>query len=39
MRSFQDWAASENIQSGQRPWLVLGKGPSFAKRDQYDLNT
>jgi hypothetical protein len=38
MRSFQEWATAENIQGGQRPWLVLGKGPSFAKRDRFDLN-
>lgn len=23
----------------QRPWLILGKGPSFGLRDQVDLNT
>jgi hypothetical protein len=38
MRTFHEWARSENICSGVRPWLVLGKGPSFSKRAQYALD-
>lgn len=36
MRSFVDWFHAEA--DPQRPWLILGKGPSFAKRNAYDVN-
>jgi hypothetical protein len=36
IRSFFDWFSDEGIDA-RKPWLVLGKGPSFAKRNQYDL--
>ena len=35
MKDFHSWCRAEDEAS--RPWLVLGKGPSFAKRAQYDL--
>jgi len=38
MRTFHEWAHSEDICSGARAWLVLGKGPSFSKLDQYNLD-
>src|SRR5262245_47540368 len=38
MQSFLDWFAATQ-QQRKRPWLVLGKGPSFAKRDQFDLTS
>jgi hypothetical protein len=34
MQTFFEWF--ENKQN--RPWLILGKGPSFSKRFDYDLN-
>ena len=45
MRSFFDWFHARNTTSDTgraggaavRPWLVLGKGPSFADRGRYDL--
>lgn len=36
MRSFFDWFREQRIEVSQ-PWLILGKGPSFSKRDQFDL--
>lgn len=36
MRSFFEWFQSES-NDRNKPWLILGKGPSFSKRDQYDL--
>ena len=37
MQSFFEWLES-NRQKREKPWLVLGKGPSFSKRDQFDLS-
>ncbi len=36
MKSFFDWYRSRGVR--ERPWLVLGKGPSFDKLSQYDLS-
>lgn len=36
MQSFFDWYNSRRTNA--RPWLVLGKGPSFDKHLQYDLS-
>ncbi len=36
MQSFFEWFEAEGIDPNQ-PWLILGKGPSFAKRDEHDL--
>jgi hypothetical protein len=30
LNNFFDWYRSQDVTGGQRPWLVLGKGPSFA---------
>ena len=35
MRSFFEWFEGKVDKS--RPWLVLGKGPSFSKRGQFDV--
>ena len=35
MRSFFDWWREEQPES-DKPWLVLGKGPSFARRAEYE---
>lgn len=35
MRHFFDWFAQHH--RPEEPWLILGKGPSFASRDRYDL--
>lgn len=35
MRSFFDWFTEQA--SAARPWLILGKGPTFSKRGGYDL--
>lgn len=35
MNHFFDWVKTR---SPGRPWLMLGKGPSFEKRSQYDLS-
>lgn len=37
MQSFFEWYQSQHIDA-QKPWLILGKGPSFARRSEYDLN-
>jgi hypothetical protein len=37
MQTFFDWFNGRAI-SKSDPWLVLGKGPTFAKRQCYDLN-
>jgi len=36
MQSFLQWFEATG-QDRNQPWLILGKGPSFAKRDQFDL--
>lgn len=36
MQSFFDWFTARHFQTEQ-PWLILGKGPSFAKIHQYDV--
>jgi hypothetical protein len=37
MQSFFEWFQSRSIDPKQ-PWLILGKGPSFAKRNEFDLS-
>ncbi|HZN54367.1 MAG TPA: glycosyltransferase [Candidatus Polarisedimenticolaceae bacterium] len=37
MRHFFDWLEEEGG-GAERPWLILGKGPSFSERDRYDLS-
>lgn len=37
MISFFDWFSSQS-ESEPRPWLILGKGPSFSKRQSFDLS-
>lgn len=36
MRSFFDWFEA-NVRADE-PWLILGKGPSFARRNDFDLS-
>ncbi len=36
MRLFSEWFKSEESNSS-KPWLVLGKGPSFSRRNEFDL--
>jgi hypothetical protein len=36
MQSFLEWFTAKRIDPDQ-PWLILGKGPSFAKRNECDL--
>jgi Glycosyl transferase family 8 len=36
MQSFFEWFDAKGIDPNQ-PWLILGKGPSFAKRNERDL--
>lgn len=36
MQSFFEWFQSQGIDQ-ERPWLILGKGPSFSKRKDFDL--
>jgi hypothetical protein len=36
MQSFFDWYKNRNGQ--ERPWLILGKGPSYDKHIEYDLS-
>jgi glycosyltransferase involved in cell wall biosynthesis len=38
MRSFFEWFQDKRIDPND-PWLMLGKGPSFAKRHAYDLGS
>lgn len=37
MRSFFEWWAESGV-TPDEPWLLFGKGPSFAKRRDYDLS-
>jgi len=36
MQSFFEWFQSDRV-NPLKPWLILGKGPSFSKRGQFDL--
>ncbi len=36
LQDFFTWYASQNEAWRERPWLVLGKGPSFAKVKEFD---
>ena len=36
MKSFFEWFEGSGI-GKEAPWLILGKGPSFSKRDSFDL--
>lgn len=36
MLNFFDWMADQGAE--KQPWLMLGKGPSFEKRNQYELS-
>jgi len=38
MQSFFEWFDATGIDPN-RPWLILGKGPSFAKRKEQDLSS
>ncbi|HKP47720.1 MAG TPA: hypothetical protein VJT50_14060 [Pyrinomonadaceae bacterium] len=38
MESFFHWFNQQQISLDQ-PWVILGKGPSFSKRGQFDLNS
>jgi len=37
MKSFFEWFQSDQVNQ-LKPWLILGKGPSFSKRFQFDLD-
>ena len=37
MKSFFEWFAERH--DSEQPWLIFGKGPSFEKRQQYDLRS
>ena len=37
MISFFDWFSSQS-EAKSRPWLILGKGPSFSNRHLFDLS-
>lgn len=37
MQSVFDWFNQRQVDLS-KPWVILGKGPSFSKRHQYDLN-
>jgi hypothetical protein len=36
MQNFFEWFTANGIDPNQ-PWLILGKGPSFVKRNEFDL--
>lgn len=36
MKNFFDWFQDNRTKS--RPWLILGKGPSFSRRTEFDLS-
>ncbi|MEJ7708817.1 MAG: hypothetical protein WKF84_02935 [Pyrinomonadaceae bacterium] len=38
MRTFFDWFQEKQIDAS-KPWLILGKGPSFSLRNRYDLHS
>ncbi|MEE8164153.1 MAG: hypothetical protein V3T64_01150, partial [Myxococcota bacterium] len=37
LESFFDWYLRRRF-APEQPWLILGKGPSFSRRDQFDLS-
>jgi hypothetical protein len=37
MQSFFEWFKSDEL-NRLKPWLILGKGPSFSKRSRFDLS-
>src|SRR5919109_24140 len=37
MQNFFEWFKTKHINPDD-PWLILGKGPSFSKRKEYDLS-
>ncbi len=37
MKSFFEWSRAASG-SGEQPWLILGKGPSFARHSEFDLS-
>ena len=37
MEHFFDWSSRGRI--AERPWLILGKGPSFSYRERFDLSS
>lgn len=37
MQTFFDWFSARKIERSD-PWLILGKGPTFSKKDSYDLS-
>jgi hypothetical protein len=37
MQSFFEWFEKSDVNKS-RPWLILGKGPSFSKRREFDLS-
>ena len=37
LQSFFAWYATQQA-DGQEPWLIFGKGPTFAKRHEYDTS-
>jgi hypothetical protein len=37
MRHFFDWFVELGFRDGGAPWLILGKGPTYARRGEYDL--
>jgi hypothetical protein len=37
MRDFFAWFRSQTPDAARRPWLILGKGPSFDRRREFDL--
>ena len=37
MRNFFEWFASDT-KNKQKPWLILGKGPTYSLKEQYDLS-
>src|SRR5207244_11884677 len=36
-KCFFGWCQSDRVNQ-HKPWLILGKGPSFSKRTQFDLD-
>ncbi|MGI8622166.1 MAG: hypothetical protein ACR2NB_01460, partial [Solirubrobacteraceae bacterium] len=36
MIELKDWRPADTL--GDRPWLLLGKGPTFARRGELDLS-